>query len=150
MHFDRNHIEKPMNAQAIPSYFAVIIQVLQPLDSHISDVAAAKQDFAWWRDGEWVTAQASPHESQYIYIFQSLPPLGNDMKTIYRLLGFNLIKRGERVCLFTRHTNTTESCSQVWQIFDKNRFGSKTETLEILLIFFHLSLSSFPHRSVSA
>lgn len=34
------------NGEAIASYFAVIIQVLQPLDSHISDVAAAKQDFA--------------------------------------------------------------------------------------------------------
>lgn len=27
------------------SYFAVIVQVLQPLDCDISDVAAAKQDF---------------------------------------------------------------------------------------------------------
>lgn len=68
----------------IVSYFAVIIQVLQPPHSHVSDVAAAKQDFAWWRDGEWVAAQASPPTSLEFYIFQSCPPPPRwyDMKTI--------------------------------------------------------------------
>lgn len=57
------------NTGAILSYFAIIIQVLQPPDRHVSDVAAAKQDFAWWREREWAAARASPNDSQFIYIF---------------------------------------------------------------------------------
>lgn len=50
------------------SYFAVIIEVLQPFDSHISDVTSAKQDFTW---GKTEHCQLNMPIQEHIQITQS-------------------------------------------------------------------------------